>query len=150
MVFREVRMDALRILLVEPNRHARDLLRLMVEAAYPGVLVTTARTVASGIVMLEETPYDIMICDGCQAVAAVKEVCKEAHCSLVLMTRDTRLKASDLQTLHPNLPAQSLLYKPIMFRDFCQTLHKAVITARRRQAIIFRRRSGRVSLSHGH
>ena len=143
-------MDALRILLVEPNTHARDLLRLMVEAAYPGVLVSTARTVASGIVMLEETPYDIMICDGCQAVTTVKEVCEEAHCSLVLITRDTRLKPFDIQPLHPIIPAQSLQYQPIMFRDFCQTLHKAVITSRSRHALIFRRRSGRAPLSHGH
>ena len=141
-------MEPLHILLIEPNRHARDLLRLLVEAAYPGVIVTPAGTAADGIKMLLERQYDIVIFDDSHAAASLKELCGEADCQLVLMRQDTRLKPSDIQPLHPNIPSQNLLYKPIMFSDLCQMLHQAVLNSWSRQARTSGRRRERTLPDH--
>lgn len=138
-------MEALRILLIEPDRYARDILKLLVEAAYTGVIIATSRSAADGMMMLQETRYDIVICDDSpDAAPLLNHLSRGADSSLVLMTADTRLNRSTLQIMHPHLSVQSLLYKPIMFRDFCQNLHKAVLSARSRQARTSRRRSGRL------
>lgn len=139
-----MRTEPLRVLLIEPDRYARETLRFLVEAAYTGVVTTTARSAADAMEMLHQTQYHIVICDDAPVADTLKQLCDEAKCSFVLMTRDSRLKPSDLQPLHPGLPAQSLLYKPIMFRDFCRKLHRAVLIAMSRQAGTSRRRSGMV------